>query len=80
MRSRLGLTAMGLAVAASIVLVGGIVAGRATAAEKAAPANSLMAEAKGVFAKLPAKMPGSEKDTPAKIALGKKLYIPRSLS
>jgi cytochrome c peroxidase len=80
MRSRLGLTALGLAVAVSIALVGTIVAGRAAAAEKAAPAKSLLAEAKEVFARLPAKMPGSEKDSPAKIALGKKLYFEQAIS
>ncbi|HNO24756.1 MAG TPA: cytochrome-c peroxidase, partial [Leptospiraceae bacterium] len=32
-------------------------------------------KAKMVFGKLPEKMPGSEKDTPALIELGKKLYF-----
>jgi cytochrome c peroxidase len=42
--------------------------------------GQLLAEARKVFAKLPAKMPGSEKDTPAKIALGKKLYFEKCIS
>jgi cytochrome c peroxidase len=50
------------------------------AVEKPAPAKALLAEAQKVFAKLPAKMPGSEKDTPAKIALGKKLYFEECIS
>jgi cytochrome c peroxidase len=40
----------------------------------------LLAEARKVFAKLPAKMPGSEQDTAAKIALGEKLYFEKCTS
>lgn len=42
--------------------------------------KSLRAAASEVFAKLPEKMPGAEKDTPAKIALGKKLYFEKNIS
>jgi len=41
---------------------------------------ALLAEAKKVFAPLPDTMPGSEKDTPAKIELGKKLYFEKCIS
>ena len=40
----------------------------------------IMESAKKVFAKLPAVMPGSENDTPERIALGKKLYFDNRLS
>lgn len=55
-------------------------------AAKPAPAAAnpkdpqLLAKAREVFAKLPPKMPGSEKDTPARIALGKKLYFEKNIS
>jgi cytochrome c peroxidase len=39
-----------------------------------------LAKVREVFAKLPAKMPGSEKDTEAKVALGKKLYFEKAIS
>lgn len=54
-------------------------AAKPTQAESAKDAQ-LLAEARKVFAKLPAKMPGSEQDTPAKIALGKKLYFEKCIS
>ena len=42
--------------------------------------KQLMQDAKISFGILPEKMPGSEKDTPAKIALGEKLYFEKRLS
>jgi len=46
---------------------------------KKKPVN-LLKEANAVFEKLPDKMPGSEKDTEAKIELGKKLYFEEKIS
>ena len=43
-------------------------------------AAALRAQANAFFKPLPATMPGSEKDTPAKIALGEKLYFETALS
>lgn len=40
----------------------------------------LQAKAKSTFGKLPAKMPGSEKDTPEMVELGRKLYFDVRLS
>ena len=54
-----------------------LLAGGLQAAE---PAKGLLAEAKAVFAKLPEKMPGAEKDTPQMIELGKKLYFEQGIS
>jgi len=42
--------------------------------------QEVLAKAKNIFAPLPDKMPGSEKDTPARIELGKKLYFDGRLS
>ncbi|TGJ98793.1 cytochrome-c peroxidase [Leptospira langatensis] len=42
--------------------------------------KQLMEDAKRTFGVLPAKMPGSEKDTPERIALGEKLYFEKRLS
>jgi cytochrome c peroxidase len=44
------------------------------------PDGVLMMQAQALFGKLPATMPGSEKDTPALIALGKKLYFETAIS
>ncbi|MBW4056689.1 MAG: c-type cytochrome [Proteobacteria bacterium] len=44
------------------------------------PEGVLMMQAQALFGKLPATMPGSEKDTPAMIALGKKLYFETAIS
>ena len=44
------------------------------------PDGVLLMQAHALFGKLPATMPGSEKDTPAKIALGKKLYFEKTIS
>lgn len=41
---------------------------------------ALRAKAKEVLAPLPARMPGAEKDTPALISLGEKLYFEKKLS
>jgi cytochrome c peroxidase len=43
-------------------------------------ASELLKDAKKVFAPLPEKMPGSEKDTPARIRLGRKLYNETAIS
>ncbi len=42
--------------------------------------QNVLEKAKKVFAVLPDKMPGSENDTPERIALGKKLYFDANLS
>ena len=42
--------------------------------------QQVLAKAKNIFAVLPDKMPGSEIDTPDRIALGKKLYFEDRLS
>ncbi|EPG64200.1 cytochrome-c peroxidase [Leptospira wolffii] len=42
--------------------------------------KQLIEDAKRSFGTLPAKMPGSEKDTPERIALGEKLYFEKRLS
>lgn len=44
------------------------------------PDGVLLMQAHALFGKLPATMPGSEKDTPAMIALGKKLYFEEAIS
>jgi cytochrome c peroxidase len=44
------------------------------------PDDVLLMQAHALFGKLPATMPGSEKDTPAMIALGKKLYFEKAIS
>ncbi|MGM0377643.1 MAG: cytochrome c peroxidase [Bacteroidota bacterium] len=44
------------------------------------PDGVLMMQAQALFGKLPATMPGSEQDTPARIALGKKLYFEEAIS
>jgi cytochrome c peroxidase len=75
------------------VLAAGIVAGawaspasaaegqkKPTPEEAKARAEKLLADAKQVFAPLPEKMPGSEKDSEAKIALGRKLYFEKAIS
>lgn len=56
---------------------------KATRTIKAAPDTPdgvLLMQAQALFGKLPATMPGSEKDTPAMIALGKKLYFETAIS
>jgi len=42
--------------------------------------GDLLTQAQSIFGKLPASMPGSEHDTPAMIALGKKLYFEKVIS
>ena len=66
MKWSLGLSVLCVGLAAAISLAG---ASTATAAEGG---PGLLAEAQKVFKRLPDKMPGSEKDTVAKIRLGKK--------
>jgi cytochrome c peroxidase len=69
---------------AILVTAAGLAHQAASAAEPAKGAKKpnarLLKEALAVFAKLPDKMPGSENDTPARIALGEKLYSERALS
>ena len=52
------------------------------AQKKAAEAQDgvVLLQAHALFGKLPATMPGSEQDTPAMIALGKKLYFEEAVS
>lgn len=45
-----------------------------------AKAEQLQKQASAILGPLPEKMPGSENDTPEKIALGKKLYFEKALS
>lgn len=47
---------------------------------QAASSAELRTKAKAVLAPLPDKMPGAEKDTPAMVALGEKLYFEKRLS
>lgn len=65
-----------LAVGMCVAILGAAV--RTYAAEP--DAAKLMAQAKKLFAPLPDKMPGSDKDTPARIELGKKLYFETAIS
>ena len=51
-----------------------------SAAEATLSAKELRAKAKTFMQPLPDKMPGAEKDTPAQIKLGEKLYFERRLS
>lgn len=44
------------------------------------PDGVLLMQAQALFGRLPATMPGSEKDTPAMIALGKRLYFEKDIS
>ena len=45
-----------------------------------ADAAALRAKAKALFPPLPDKMPGADKDTPERVALGKKLYFEKNIS
>jgi cytochrome c peroxidase len=66
-----------------IVLATLLVAGAASvqAADAAAPQPAaLRAKAKDFVSPVPDRMPGSENDTPARIALGKQLYMDKRLS
>lgn len=87
---------MQLKLRTSLILMAGLIAvsysdfGRnlispatAEATAKAAPGTpdgDLLTQAQAIFGKLPASMPGSERDTPAMIALGKKLYFEKVIS
>ena len=55
-------------------------ASRTIKAAPGTPEGVLLMQAQALFGKLPATMPGSEKDTPAMIALGKKLYVETAIS
>ncbi|NEW84685.1 MAG: cytochrome-c peroxidase [Mariniphaga sp.] len=55
-------------------------ASRTVKAVPGTPDGVLLMQAHALFGKLPATMPGSEKDTPAMIALGKKLYFEKAIS
>ena len=74
MKRTLGLSLMGMGVVALLAL---IAAGQASTAGEG---PGLLAEAQKTFKKLPDKMPGSEKDTADKIALGKRLYNEQKIS
>jgi cytochrome c peroxidase len=54
--------------------------GSANAQQAKKTAAELLKDAKAVFEPLPDKMPGSENDTEAKIALGEKLYFEEKIS
>ena len=60
------------------VLLGAVLS--APAADSSLDAAQLRARAKTFIQPLPDKMPGAEKDTPAQIELGQKLYFERRLS
>jgi cytochrome c peroxidase len=82
MKRRMGWVA---AVAVTLlVLAVGYNAASEAAQEKAenekGQSSELLAEARDVFAPLPDKMPGSENDTEARIALGKQLYFETAIS
>ncbi len=67
----------------NLLLLTGFIISFATACGDSKPEVNkvaIMESAKKVFAKLPSQMPGSENDTPEKIALGKKLYFDNRLS
>jgi cytochrome c peroxidase len=72
------------AVIVLLVLVGGYNAATQAAGEEAGEekgqSSELLAEARELFARLPEKMPGSEKDTRARIELGEKLYFETAIS
>ncbi len=55
-------------------------ASRTIKAVPGTPEGVLLMQAQALFGKLPATMPGSEQDTPAMIALGKKLYFETAIS
>jgi cytochrome c peroxidase len=69
---------------APLVLAIGYYASTAAAQEEAGsgegPSSELLAEMRDIFEPLPEKMPGSENDTEARIALGKKLYFETAIS
>ena len=73
---------MGWAATALLVLAIGYDASTAAAQEESGDgqASELLAEVSDIFAPLPEKMPGSENDTEARIALGKKLYFETAIS
>ena len=72
---------MGWAAAAvALVLAVGYVAATEAAEDEGGQSSALLAEARDVFAPLPDKMPGSENDTEALIALGKQLYFETAIS
>lgn len=49
-------------------------------AEPGTPDGILLMQARYLIGELPDRMPGSENDTPAKVALGKKLYFEEAIS
>lgn len=71
----------------SIFLLAGFIAAVSPAAAKSTaepapgtPDGDLLTQARAIFGRLPASMPGSEHDTPAMVALGKKLYFEKAIS
>jgi cytochrome c peroxidase len=79
MRHGLGASAM-VAVAMLAAMVVQQSAERLSAAEGKAKRGGTMAKVRELFARLPEKMPGSEKDTEARIELGRKLYFEKNIS
>lgn len=74
MKRSLGLSLVAMGLVAVLAMV---TAGQASAAGEG---QGLLAEAQKTFKKLPDKMPGSEKDTVAKIRLGRMLYNEKKIS
>lgn len=64
----------------AVALVGAIAALAAISCGPDAATKQLMEQAKGIFGTIPATMPGAEKDTPALVALGSRLYNEKGLS
>lgn len=60
-------------------LLATVLAAQTGSAQNASPAE-LRKSALGVISPLPAQMPGAEKDSPEKVALGKKLFFEKKLS
>ena len=72
---------MGWAAAAAVlVLAIGYVAATEAAEGKGEDPSAMLAEARELFEPLPEKMPGSENDTEALIALGRQLYFETAIS
>jgi cytochrome c peroxidase len=74
-----------LALSSALGCLGGLAAWSAPAAAAggswgAPEIEKIRAEAKTTFGTLPDKMPGSESDTPRRVALGEKLYFDKRLS
>lgn len=65
---------------AAMLVVASAACAAGTKTDPDSPEGVLLAQAQAIFGILPDKMPGSEEDTPQKIALGKKLYFETAIS